>query len=80
MGEEGDFVVYSVDKRRFAIPLACLNTYIFQELLWMSEEEFGLPTDRPITMPFDAAIMEYTISLTRRGLAEDSQRDLLNAI
>ncbi|KAF8020533.1 hypothetical protein BT93_G1071 [Corymbia citriodora subsp. variegata] len=73
---QGHFVVCSIDKRRYAIPLACLNTCILR----MSKEEFGLLTDGPITMPFDAAIIEYTISLTGRGLAEDLERDLLNVI
>ncbi|KAF8022600.1 hypothetical protein BT93_F0190 [Corymbia citriodora subsp. variegata] len=73
---QGHFVVCSVDKRRYAIPLACLDTYI----LPMSKEEFGLLTDGAITMPFDATIIEYTISLTGRGLAKDLERDLLHVI
>ncbi|KAF8027691.1 hypothetical protein BT93_E0568 [Corymbia citriodora subsp. variegata] len=46
----------------------------------MSKEEFGLLIDCPITMPFDATIVEYMMSLTGRGLAEDLERDLLNVI
>ncbi|CAA6663261.1 unnamed protein product [Spirodela intermedia] len=54
---KGSFVVYSRDGGRFVVPLAYLNTFIFRELLEMSEEEFGLPSDGPIVMPCDAAVM-----------------------
>ncbi|KAF8027678.1 hypothetical protein BT93_E0555 [Corymbia citriodora subsp. variegata] len=80
VSEKGHFVIYSTDGRRFAIPLPCLQTYIFQELLKLAEEEFGLSSDGPIRMPFDAAAMNYAISLLRRGLSEDSQRELLDVI
>ncbi|KAL3730932.1 hypothetical protein ACJRO7_027883 [Eucalyptus globulus] len=78
--QKGHFVVYSTDGRRFAVPLPCLQTYISHELFKMSEEEFGLSRDGPIRMPFDAAAMEYAITLIRRGLSEDSQRALLDFI
>ncbi|XP_018732779.2 auxin-responsive protein SAUR68 [Eucalyptus grandis] len=80
VSKKGHFIICSTDRRRFAIPLACLNTYIFQELLKLSEEEYGLSSDGLITLPFDAATVEYTVSLTRRGLTEDLQRALLNTI
>ncbi|MBA0836830.1 hypothetical protein Goarm_009024, partial [Gossypium armourianum] len=53
----GHFVVYSSDKRRFVVPLAYLRTKVFQELLRLSEEEFGMPKDGPITLPCDAAVL-----------------------
>ncbi|RVW50953.1 Auxin-responsive protein SAUR66 [Vitis vinifera] len=51
LADKGHFVVYSMDKRRFMVPLAYLSSSIFIELLRMSEEEFGLPGDGPITLP-----------------------------
>ncbi|MFS8025260.1 putative small auxin-up RNA [Helianthus anomalus] len=36
--EKGHFVVYTLDGRRFVFPLTHLKTYIFRELLTMSEE------------------------------------------
>ncbi|XP_019052160.1 PREDICTED: auxin-responsive protein SAUR68-like [Nelumbo nucifera] len=39
------FVVYTADQKRFVIPLTYLNNPIFIELLRMSEEVFGLPSD-----------------------------------
>ncbi|KAL6963635.1 hypothetical protein U1Q18_034642 [Sarracenia purpurea var. burkii] len=41
--DEGHFVVYTADQRRFVIPLAYLNTELFRKLLKMAEEEYGLP-------------------------------------
>ncbi|KAK6240675.1 hypothetical protein SCA6_006064 [Theobroma cacao] len=73
--EKGYFVIYTIDERRFVIPLAFLRNSIFQELLKMSEEEFGLPSDGPITLPCDAVVMNYIISLVKRGLlAKDLER------
>ncbi|GKV51943.1 hypothetical protein SLEP1_g58556 [Rubroshorea leprosula] len=63
---KGHFVVYTMDERRFLFPLAYLRTNIFQELFRLSEEEFGLPRDGPITLPCDAASMEKVVSLVRR--------------
>ncbi|GLT74412.1 hypothetical protein SLA2020_462130 [Shorea laevis] len=60
---KGHFVVYTMDKRRFVFPLGYLRTNIFQELFRLSEEEFGLPRDGPITLPCDAASMEKVVSL-----------------
>ncbi|XP_017970322.1 PREDICTED: auxin-responsive protein SAUR68 [Theobroma cacao] len=79
--EKGYFVIYTIDERRFAIPLAFLRNSIFQELLKMSEEEFGLPSDGPITLPCDAVVMNYIISLVKRGLlAKDLERAVLSSI
>ncbi|KAK3440657.1 hypothetical protein EUGRSUZ_L01269 [Eucalyptus grandis] len=80
VNEKGHFVFYSTDGRRFAVPLPCLQTYIFQELFKFAEEEFRLSSNGPIRMPFDPAAMEYAISLLRRGLSEDSQRAVLDVI
>ncbi|TXG51954.1 hypothetical protein EZV62_021123 [Acer yangbiense] len=61
LANKGHFVVYSVDKKRFVVPLAYLHTSVFRELLRMSEEEFGLPRDGPIVLPCEAAFLEDVI-------------------
>ncbi|EXB95376.1 hypothetical protein L484_014349 [Morus notabilis] len=69
--EKGCFVVYTTDSRRFALPLAYLKSGIFREILKLAEEEFGLPSNGPLTLPFDAVFMEYLLSLIRRNVAND---------
>ncbi|KAF8020587.1 hypothetical protein BT93_G1122 [Corymbia citriodora subsp. variegata] len=78
--KKGHFVIYTADGSCFMVPLECLSSNIFQELFKMSEEEFGLSSDGPITMPCDAASMEYIISFVQRHLAKDIEKDLLNSI
>lgn len=65
LADRGHFVVYSVDNRRFVVPLAHLHTKIFRELFRISEEVFGLPTDGPIVLPFDAAFLEYVVHIVQ---------------
>lgn len=67
---KGHFVVYTTDNNRFVIPLHYLNTNIFRELLRMSENEFGLPTDGPITLLCDSSLMSYLINMVEQGLAK----------
>uniref|UniRef100_A0A453LIV2 Auxin-responsive protein n=1 Tax=Aegilops tauschii subsp. strangulata TaxID=200361 RepID=A0A453LIV2_AEGTS len=55
----GHCVMYTDDGRRFEVPLEYLGTTIFGELLRMSQEEFGFAIDGKITLPCDAAVMEY---------------------
>ncbi|KAK0575761.1 hypothetical protein LWI29_006563 [Acer saccharum] len=62
VAQKGHFVVYSIDKKRFEVPLQYLNNEIFKELLQMSQEEFGLPTTGPIMLPCDAVFMELALS------------------
>ncbi|KAL6644390.1 hypothetical protein ACP70R_015998 [Stipagrostis hirtigluma subsp. patula] len=78
VADKGNFIVYSSDGRRFEIPLACLRTTFFAELLKLSQEE--LTGDKRITLPCDAAIMEYVMCLLRREASEDVERALLNSI
>ncbi|KAK3011022.1 hypothetical protein RJ639_011926 [Escallonia herrerae] len=54
VADKGHFVVYTTDRKRYVFPMVYLNSYIFRELFKMSEEEFGLPSDGPITLPCDA--------------------------
>ncbi|KAG7598638.1 Small auxin-up RNA, partial [Arabidopsis suecica] len=61
--DKGCFVVYTADNIRFAFPISYLSNSVFQELLKISEEEFGLPTGGPITLPFDSVFLEYLIKL-----------------
>lgn len=78
--DKGCFVVYTMDKRRFVIPLVFLDNCIFRELFKMSEEEFGLPSDGPIILLCDSVVMNYIVSLVKRGLAKDMERAVLNSI
>ena len=77
LADKGHFVVYSMDKRRFMVPLAYLSSTIFIELLRMSEEEFGLPRDGPITLPFDSAAIEYMVSVVGRHVSVELEKALL---
>ncbi|KAK4724452.1 hypothetical protein R3W88_027231 [Solanum pinnatisectum] len=67
--EKGHFVVYTIDQRRYAFPLTYLENEVITQLLSMSEEEFGLPSSGPITLPCDSAFMDYIISLIKKGVA-----------
>ncbi|KAK3421121.1 hypothetical protein EUGRSUZ_G01816 [Eucalyptus grandis] len=78
--KKGHFVIYMTDGGRSTIPLQSLHSNIFEELLKMSEEEFGLSGDGPITVPCDAASMEYIVSLVQRCVAKDIEKALLNSI
>lgn len=59
----GHFVMYTADQRRFVLPLEYLDKEIFKELFRMAEQVFGLPTNGPITLPCDAASVEYVIAM-----------------
>ncbi|KAH7692283.1 Small auxin-up RNA protein [Dioscorea alata] len=80
VAEKGHFNVYTSEGKRFIVPLAYLDNRIFKELLRISEEEFGLPCDGPITLPCDAASMEYVLSLLRRGVSKEIEMQLLSSI
>ncbi|OIT03417.1 PREDICTED: auxin-responsive protein SAUR68-like [Nicotiana attenuata] len=77
---KGYFVVYTTDQKRFVVPLAYLQHEVIRQLLRMSEEEFGIPSDGPITLPCDALFMNYIISLIRRGVSADLQKALLVSV
>ncbi|XP_055820476.1 auxin-responsive protein SAUR68-like [Solanum dulcamara] len=74
---KGNFVVYTTDQKRFVVPLAYLQQEVIRQLLHMSEEELGLPSDGPITLPCDAQFMNNIILLIERGVAADVQNALL---
>ncbi|KAK9051901.1 hypothetical protein SSX86_028529 [Deinandra increscens subsp. villosa] len=75
--EKGHFVVYTVDGHRFTFPLGHLKSYIFRELLTMSQEEFGLPSSGPITFPCDASFMKDAANLIHQRAAVAKERALL---
>lgn len=62
------------------VPLAYLNTFIFRELLQMSEEEFGLPSHGPIVMPCDVALMAHVVSVLRRRAPLEAEKAIIGAI
>ncbi|KAF8027679.1 hypothetical protein BT93_E0556 [Corymbia citriodora subsp. variegata] len=78
--EKGHFIIYTADGSRFMVPLQCLSSKIFEELFKMSKEEFGLSSDGPITMPCDAASMDYIVLLVQRRIDKDTEKALLNSI
>ncbi|KAH0720447.1 auxin-responsive protein SAUR68-like [Solanum tuberosum] len=79
--EKGHFVVYTIDQRSYAFPLTYLENEVITQLLSMSEEEFGLPSSGPITLPCDSAFMDYIISLIKTGVAAgDLHKALLRSI
>ncbi|KAH7574865.1 hypothetical protein JRO89_XS02G0014600 [Xanthoceras sorbifolium] len=77
LAHKGHFAVYTSDRKRFLIPLVYLNKNIFRQLLKLSEEEFGLQVDGPITLPCDASLMEYIVLLIERGAAKNLENDML---
>ncbi|KAG6653594.1 auxin-responsive protein SAUR64-like [Carya illinoinensis] len=79
VAKRGHFVVYTIDEKRFEMPLAYLYTNIFQELFKMSEEEFGLSSSRPITLPCDV-FMSHVVLHIQRGATKDIEKALINSI
>ncbi|KAG0476117.1 hypothetical protein HPP92_012958 [Vanilla planifolia] len=65
IASRGHVFLYTVDDRRFMIPLSYLNNELFRELFRMAEEVFGLPTDGPIKVPCDTEFMENLLSIIR---------------
>ncbi|KAF3324906.1 Auxin-responsive protein SAUR36 [Carex littledalei] len=79
-GEKGHFVVYTIDEKRFMTPLDYLNTRIIMQLFQLSEEEFGYTVDGPITLPCEAAFMEYAMDLIKRGVSQEVEQALLSFV
>ncbi|TMW80524.1 hypothetical protein EJD97_018783 [Solanum chilense] len=68
IAEKGHFVVYTIDQKRFVIPLVYLENEVIRQLLIISEEEFGLSSGDPITLPCDSAFIDYFVSLIKKGI------------
>ena len=62
------------------IPLVYLNNEIVREIFKLSEEEFGLPSDGPVTLPCDSVFMEHVISLIQRGVDKNLEKALLATV
>lgn len=77
---KGHFVVYTSDQRRFVLPLEYLKEGILKELFRIAEEEFGLPRYGPITLPCDAAPLEYVIALIQHNIAKNLEKALVIAV
>ncbi|OMO91992.1 Auxin responsive SAUR protein [Corchorus olitorius] len=79
--EKGHFVVYSADEKRFVLPLEYLKNEIVMELFNLAEEEFGLPSNgQLITLPCDAAFMEYLIGLIKKKASKEVEKALLMSL
>ncbi|XP_076942180.1 auxin-responsive protein SAUR62-like [Bidens hawaiensis] len=77
---KGHFVVYANDQIRFVMPLHYLNNTVFLELLRISEDEFGLPKNGPITISCDSILMNYLVNVLERDLSDDFQKALLACV
>ncbi|KAE8668972.1 putative SAUR-like auxin-responsive protein family [Hibiscus syriacus] len=78
--EKGHSVVYSVDQKRFLLPLEYLKNKIVMELFDLAEEEFGLPGDGVLTLPCDANFMEYVIALIKRKPSKEVEKALILSV
>ncbi|KAK8582609.1 hypothetical protein V6N13_069383 [Hibiscus sabdariffa] len=78
--DKGHFVVYSVDQKRFVLPLEYLKNKIVMELFNLAEEEFGLPGDGLLILPCDANFMEYVIALIKRKPSKEVQKALILSV
>jgi hypothetical protein len=72
--------VYTTDGARFEVPLACLGTTVFAELLQMSKEFSFMGGDGRITLPCDAMVMEYAMCLLRRGASAELEKAFLSTM
>lgn len=76
----GHCTVYTVDGSRFEVPLAYLRSVVFSELLRMAAEEFGFTGNGRITLPCDAAVVEYMICLLQRNASEEVEKAFLSSV
>ncbi|XVF68024.1 hypothetical protein PTKIN_Ptkin10aG0169500 [Pterospermum kingtungense] len=80
MVEKGHFVVYSADEKRFVLPLEYLKNEMVMELFNLAEEEFGLPSNGNLSLPCDAAFMEYVIGLIKRKASKEVEKALIMSV
>lgn len=74
---KGHFVVYSIDHKRFVVPLKYLKRTVFKELLKWSEEEFGFDPNGPLVLPCESVVLEYVISLVKERAPEELDKVLI---
>ncbi|KAJ6371951.1 hypothetical protein OIU77_002297 [Salix suchowensis] len=43
----------------------------------LAEEEFGLPSNGPLTLPCDAELIEYVVGLIKQGITRDLEKAIL---
>ncbi|CAN6448957.1 unnamed protein product [Victoria cruziana] len=75
VADKGHFVAYALDGKRFMLPLSYLQLPIFQQLLMMAGEEFGLNIEGAITFPCDSSFVEQVVALLKKdklGAVENS--------
>ncbi|PPS08728.1 hypothetical protein GOBAR_AA11912 [Gossypium barbadense] len=80
MVEKGHFVVYSADEKRFMLPLEYLKNEIVMELFNLTKEEFGIPSNGHLKLPFDSTFMEYAIELIKRKASKEVEKALIMSI
>ncbi|KAF8032323.1 hypothetical protein BT93_D1287 [Corymbia citriodora subsp. variegata] len=80
LAHRGHFVLYSIDRKRFVFPIRFLNNCVFRELFKLAEEEFGLPSNGPITLPCDAMFINYAVSMIQRHANVEIEKALLMSI
>ncbi|XVE67242.1 hypothetical protein DITRI_Ditri08aG0144500 [Diplodiscus trichospermus] len=77
---KGHFVVYSVDQKRFVLPLEFLKNEIVMELFNLAQEDFGLPGNGLLILPCNATFMEYVIALIKRKPSKDVEKALILSV
>ncbi|KAL9238454.1 hypothetical protein vseg_012872 [Gypsophila vaccaria] len=80
VADKGHFFIYANDGKRFMIPLTYLKSDILQQLFTVAEDEFGITSDGPITLPFDSRLVEYAISILERHVTEDLQKAFILSV
>ncbi|KAJ3692843.1 hypothetical protein LUZ60_011938 [Juncus effusus] len=82
IAEKRHFVIYSIDGKRFVVPLVYLSSRIIARLFKLSEEEFGFTVDGPITLLCDGVFMEYLVDLIKKGVSDSEELEsaLLNSL
>ncbi|KAB2043027.1 hypothetical protein ES319_D02G260700v1 [Gossypium barbadense] len=80
VAEKGHFVVYSVDQKRFVLPLEYLKNEIVMELFNLAEEEFGVPGNGLLILPCDATFMEYVIALIKKKPSKEVEKALILSV
>ncbi|KAL4195175.1 hypothetical protein AMTRI_Chr05g63240 [Amborella trichopoda] len=78
VADEGHFVIYTMDRSRFMIPLAYLNHPIFQELLSMAEEELRFTICGPLQVPCVASVMDYIVSLLSKNACVELEKAMVS--
>ncbi|KAJ0076692.1 hypothetical protein Patl1_35815 [Pistacia atlantica] len=65
-------------RKRNSLPKA--QGWLIQKVAAHHQDEFGLPSGGPITLPCDAIFMEYAISLIQRHATKDVEKALLMSL